>query len=50
MKYNKENLKKYIEIKFQLEMIKNSNLYLTNLDDYIKQTINYCCQLQTLKF
>ena len=50
MKLNKNKLKEYISTKMKLEILKNSNLYKTNLKEYIFESIILQNKLKTLNF
>ena len=46
---NEENLKQYISLKMEYELLKQSNLYLTDLKQYISKSINYQTKLKSIK-
>mgnify|MGYP006907987628 CR=1 FL=1 len=49
MKFNEQNLKNYIALKIQLETLKNSDLFRTDLKQYINKSIDLQTQLGKIK-
>ena len=49
MKFNTESLKLYISLKMEYELLKQSNLYLTDLKQYILKSMDYQTKLKSIK-
>ena len=49
MKFNKDALKEYIDLKMQYELLKKSDLFKKDLKQYIEKSIDYQTKLKLIK-
>ena len=46
---NKKALKEYVSLKMDYELLKRSDLYKTDLSEYVKKSMDYCLKLKELR-